>query len=303
MADQNFLGGRVMNLYSGSKSITWSYMPGMIIAAILICASVSVAYAQGRSEDRDKPTLLNSNKVDDDLDGSASEYFYKFTAGPGKLTVTFEVKASGTNAGATLDLFDAKSRPLLSDVLVQGVDGGSERLVKSVQFRGKQDILMRIKGVKYGDSGGTGTYAVTLDGPVSLGQGAPPDGGGGAVAAPAGGGVAAPAAANLLSGQLDPADERVLFHILNINGPGQVTFGFSVKAADAKAGANFGVLNQKGSLVFPALEVRGGESVSKPITFDKAQTITILVQVIKNPDNSGKGTYSVQLSGPVTVVR
>lgn len=37
----------------------------------------------------------------------------------GKLTVTIEVKASGTNAGAMLDLFDANSRPLLSDVLAQ----------------------------------------------------------------------------------------------------------------------------------------------------------------------------------------
>ena len=63
------------------------------------------------------------------------------------------------------------------------------------------------------------------------------------------------------------------------------------------------MLNQKGTVVFSPVEVQGGESISKPITFDKAQTITIVVQVIKNPDNSGKGTYSVQLSGPVTVVR
>lgn len=82
----------------------------------------------------DKPTLLTSSEINDDLDGSGDEYFYKFSVGAGKLTVTFEVKASGTNAGATLDLFDANSRPILSDVLAQGVDGGSERVVKSVQI-------------------------------------------------------------------------------------------------------------------------------------------------------------------------
>ena len=123
----------------------------MIIAAILICASVSVAIAQERSEDRDKPAVLQSNKVNDDLDGSDTQYFYKFTAGPGKLTVTFEGKASGTNAGAMLDLFD-NSKPILSDVLAQGIDGGSDRQSNSVQINGKRVIVMRILIVRVSNS-------------------------------------------------------------------------------------------------------------------------------------------------------
>ena len=51
---------------------------------------------------------------------------------------------------------------------------------------------MRIKGIKYGDSGGTGTYRVTLGGAVSFNQDKAPDGG-----------AAAPAGANLLTGELD----------------------------------------------------------------------------------------------------
>ena len=35
-----------------------------------------------------------------------------------------------------------------------------------------------VKGLKYGDTGGTGTYKVTLDGPVSLSQAPAPQGGG-----------------------------------------------------------------------------------------------------------------------------
>ena len=304
-----------MNLNSESRSARF-YALSVAIVVILICAWVSAAFAQERSENRDNPTLLTSNKVNDDLDGSDTQYFYKFTAGPGKLTVTFEVKASGTNAGAMLDLFDAKSRPILSDVLAQGVDGGSERIVNSVQLSGKRDIVMKVKGLKYGDTGGTGTYKVTLDGPVSLsppaqqgggaaandvpaaapaGPGAPPNVG----AAPVGGdGAAAPAGSNLLQGQLDPADERTLFHIVNVNGPGQVTFGFSVKAADAKAGAKIAVVTEQGTFALPPLELQGGESISKPVTFDKAQTLTILVAVTKFPGNVGHGSYSVQLSGP-----
>ena len=83
-----------------------------------------------------------------------------------------------------------------------------------------------------------------------------------------------------------------------------VTFTFNVKATDAKAGAKFAVLTPKGTFALPALEVQGGESISKPVTFDKPQTLTILIAVIKFPDNGGgHGTYSVQLSGPATVVR
>ena len=106
-----------------------------------------------------------------------------------------------------------------------------------------------------------------------------------------------------MSGQLDPNDERTLFHFVNVNGPGQVTFTFSVKATDAKAGAKIGVLTSKGTFALPALEVQGGESISKPVTFDKPQTLTILVAVTKFPDNGGHGTYSIQVSGPATVVR
>jgi hypothetical protein len=168
LADYIFWRIKVMNSHDKSIRPARFYAVGLVIAAILLCASISLAFGQQRSEDRDHPTLLNSNEITDDLDGSDDEYFYKFSAGPGKLTLTFEVKASGTNAGATLDLFDANSRPILSNVLAQGVDGGSERVVKSLQISRRQDIVMRIKGIKYGDSGGTGTYRVKLGGAVSF---------------------------------------------------------------------------------------------------------------------------------------
>ena len=129
-----------MNLSSGGGSSDRLYAVGLVIAAFLCCASISPAFGQERSTDRDNPTPVAANVITDDLNGSDTSYFYKFTAGPGKLTITIEVKASGTNAGAMLDLFDATSRPILSDVLAQGVDGGNERIVNSVQLSGKRDI-------------------------------------------------------------------------------------------------------------------------------------------------------------------
>src|SRR4029079_2793705 len=173
------------------------YVWSLSIAAVLLCASISPAFGQERSEDRDKPTLITSNEINDNLDGSGDQYFYKFRAGPGKLTVRLEVKASGTNAGATLDLFDNKSRPVLSDILAQGVDGGAERVVNSVQISTKQDVVLKIKGIKYGDSGGTGTYRVALSGAVNMAPAAAPAGG---AAAPAGG-AAAPGPKDPLTGE------------------------------------------------------------------------------------------------------
>ena len=305
-----------MSIYSESGNSARLYAVGLIIAVFSIFASMSPAFGQERSTDRDNPTPLTANVVTDDLDGTDTAYFYKFTAGPGKLTVTIEVKASGTNAGAMLDLFDAKSRPILSDVLAQGVDGGSERIANSIQLSGKRDIVLRVKGLKYGDTGGTGTYKVTLDGPVIVAPGAAPAPapapapvGNNAPApapAPAPAGNNAPPAANVgaapagivLSGFLDPTDERMLFHKVNINGPGQITFSFSVKATDAKAGAKFAALTEKNTEPLDAFELQPGESKSKTVTFDKAQTLVIMVVVNKVPGNKDRGVYSVQISGP-----
>lgn len=276
------------------------YVWSLLIAAVLFCASISPAFAQ-RSEDRDKPTPLTSTEINDNLDGSGDQYFYKFSAGPGKVTVTFEVKASGTNAGATLDLFDNKSRPLLADVLAQGVDGGAERVVNSVPISSKQDVVLRIKGIKYGDSGGTGTYKVTLSGMVNIAQDAAPAGA--PAPAPAGGGAAAAGPKDPLTGELDGTERTTNFHKLNVTGPGNVTFNFSVKPTDKNAQAAFMVLDSNSKVLLQDISVQGTDSVSRSLTFDKAQLIIIFVKGVKNGDTVGKGTYTVQFSGPVEVGR
>ena len=278
------------------------YVWSVVIATVLFCASMGPAFGQGRSEDRDNPTSLTSTEINDNLDGSGDQYFYKFSAGPGKLTVTFEIKAFGTNAGATLDLFDNKSRPLLSDILAQGVDGGAERVVNSVQISTKQDVVLRIKGIKYGDSGGTGTYKVALSGAVNIARVAVPAGGG--APAPAAGGAAAAAGPNdPLTGELDGTERTTNFHKLNVTGPGNVTFNFSVKPTDKNAQAAFMVLDSNSKVLLQDISVQGTDSVSRSLTFDKAQLIIIFVKGVKNGDTVGKGTYTVQFSGPVEVGR
>jgi hypothetical protein len=286
-----------MNLYSGSGSSARFYAVRLVIAAILFCASISSAFGQQRSTDRNNPTLLTSNEISDDLDGSGDEYFCKFSVGAGKLTVAFQVQAAGANAGATLDLFDANSRPLLSDVLAQGVDGGGDFVVKSIQLNRSRDVLLRIKGIKYGDSGGNGTYKVKLSGPVTFAPGAAPNGG-----------AAAPAGPNLFTGELD-GTENLLLHGVSVTGPGTVKFTFSVKATDTNAGATFEVRVQdsKAKAILSNVLVQGvdggSDLVTKSITFAKAQNLVILVKGIKYGDNGGHGVYNVQVTGPVELAK
>jgi hypothetical protein len=139
---------------------------GMAIAAsLLLIAATDSSAAQ--SSDRDHPIPLKAAELEGQLDGSDTEYFYSFVAGPGDLTVTFDVKASGANAGANLDLLDRNARPLLS-LLAQGVNRGSERKAERVRLNSQQTVVMRLKGIRYGSSGGQGTYMVRLGGAVAL---------------------------------------------------------------------------------------------------------------------------------------
>ena len=158
----------IMNSQHQARRSSSLYATGILILMMLLIASTRIAFAQERSKDRDNPTPITSNELSDDLDGSNDEYFYKFSAGPGKVTITFEVTASGTNAGAHLDLFGVDARSILTDVLAQGVDSGSERVVRSIQVGRLREIVMRIKGIRYGDNGGNGVYKVRLDGAVSF---------------------------------------------------------------------------------------------------------------------------------------
>src|SRR5688572_23957021 len=110
------------------KTRVFLSLSGVLLALLTLTGAAFAQPEQERSEDRDKPAMLLSNEISDDLDGTEQEYFYSFTAGPGKLTITFEVDAASTNAGAYLDLFDTAGKSILSNVLVQGIDGGKERV-------------------------------------------------------------------------------------------------------------------------------------------------------------------------------
>lgn len=171
-----------MNIKPATITISRLFLVAAAAMGMLLIVFMTPIFGQKeqaeRATTRDGLTatgFMTNPEVLDDLDGTDDEYFYKFVAGPGKLTVILEVVANETNAGATLDLFGMNSRAILSNMLAQGVDGGSERVTKSVNLAKTQEIVIRIKALKYGSSGGyPGTYKVLLQGPAANFQVAAP---------------------------------------------------------------------------------------------------------------------------------
>ncbi|MEQ1921677.1 MAG: hypothetical protein ABL952_04130 [Pyrinomonadaceae bacterium] len=121
---------------------------------------------------------MTSGDISDDFAGTDDEYFYKFMAKPGQLTITFEVAGTKTNAGAKLDLIGAGSKPILSNMTAEAVKGGSEQAFTTVTITKKQDVIIRIKGISYGNGAGNpGTYKIVIEGSAANFMGGEPSGG------------------------------------------------------------------------------------------------------------------------------
>ncbi len=136
-----------------------SILVAFVFVGLLLFVSTSPSYGQKEQAERTttrdglKETgFMTNSEISDDLEGTEDEYFYKFQARPGKLTLTIEVTANETNAGAMLDLFGINNKAIFSNMLVQAADAGSEWVSKSVNLAKAQDIVIRIKGLRYGSS-------------------------------------------------------------------------------------------------------------------------------------------------------
>lgn len=148
------------------KSSARRLLSEILISLSMICAFAVLAAAQTPSTDRDSPTPFAANEVKGEGTDDKTEYFYSFTAGPGELTLTFDVKADkGANLhGFDYELFDAKSRRLTGGFL-DPVRGESKRKIEKLNVRGQQQLLLRLVVTEYVD-----TYRIRLGGAVSGGE-------------------------------------------------------------------------------------------------------------------------------------
>ncbi len=134
-----------------------------VAAFFILVASFGSATAQ--STDRDNPTPLLSNEIKDEGVGKATEYYYSFTAGPGEIIITVDLKAKAYSTAVRFELLDADSNQLLAHNMNAATSTGAERVVKRGSVQEKQTVLLKLLL----DSN-TGEYAVKLGGAVEFGK-------------------------------------------------------------------------------------------------------------------------------------
>lgn len=122
---------------------------------------------RAQSGDGAAPTPLASSEVAGQIapreigDARVTRHFYTFSAGPGDLTVNVE----GLGLNGDVDLFlTAGLRPLTKISLYSlSADEGPTKISKSVFFRRRESVVLRVEARAASDA--TGSYRVAFDGP------------------------------------------------------------------------------------------------------------------------------------------
>lgn len=128
--------------------------------ALLIVLSLSGS-ALAQSGDRDNPTPLASNTIKGNGIGKKVEYYYSFTAGPGEVVVTIDLKAKSGSTGSDVEVFDGDGEKIF--YYYPGATSTSERHVKKFSVNSKQQLTLRLAfDMDLAD------YAIKLAGPVEL---------------------------------------------------------------------------------------------------------------------------------------
>lgn len=131
----------------------------LLVTFLLLVASASGANAQ--SQDRDNPTTLSSNTIKGTGVGKKVEYFYSFTAGPGEVVVTVDLKAKTGSTNADVELFDEAASKIF--YYYPNATTQNERAVKRIVLSSKQSLILRLAF-----DNNAGEYSIKLGGPVEL---------------------------------------------------------------------------------------------------------------------------------------
>src|SRR4028119_1351710 len=111
-----------------------------LVVFLMFAAFVNSNSAQ--SGNPDNPTPLSSNELKGSLGGADKELYYSFTAGPGKVTVTIDIKATEGVASMTLNFSAAESADVL--VMPLATHRGSKREVDSFNLDERQMVVMKL---------------------------------------------------------------------------------------------------------------------------------------------------------------
>jgi hypothetical protein len=131
----------------------------LLLSLLLIAAAAIGANAQ--SQDRDNPTPFASNTVKGSGIGKKVEYFYSFTAGPGEVAITVDLKAKAGSTNADVEIFDEDGNKVF--YYYPNATSQNEHAVKRFTLNKKQLLTLRLAL----DSS-AGAYSLKLTGPVEF---------------------------------------------------------------------------------------------------------------------------------------
>jgi hypothetical protein len=140
----------------------------LLLAASLLVLIAATGSAFAQSTHRDHPTPFTSDEIKGELNAKEIEYFYSFTAGPGEVTLTVDVKSSDGTTGTAFELLDSDANKVLICCEFAQADstGTTGRNVKSIKIGKGQTVILHLTPFKYG----TGTYRVRISGAVALAE-------------------------------------------------------------------------------------------------------------------------------------
>jgi hypothetical protein len=140
----------------------------LLLAASLLVLIAATGSVFAQSTNRDRPTPFTSDEIKGELRGKEIEYFYSFTAGPGEVTITVDVKSSDGTTGTAFELLDRDASKVL--ICCEGAQadsaGQSGRDVVSIKLGKGQTVVLHLTPFKYGN----GTYRVRISGAVAFAE-------------------------------------------------------------------------------------------------------------------------------------
>jgi len=131
-----------------------------LMTVLMFAAFINSNSAQSRNPDN--PTPLSSAELKGSLGGADKEFYYSFVAGPGKVTVTVDIKGTEGVASMTLNFSGAKSADLL--VMPLATHRGSTREVESFNLDKRQTVVMKLAST----GSYNGSYLIRLEGAVDF---------------------------------------------------------------------------------------------------------------------------------------
>ena len=136
----------------------------LLLGLLFIVATAIGANAQ--SQDRENPTPFASNTIKGNGIGKKVEYFYSFTAGPGEVAITVDLKAKAGSTNADVEIFDEDGSKTF--YYYPNATSQNEHAVKRFTLNNKQLLTLRLAL----DSS-AGAYSIKLAGPVEFAAPAP----------------------------------------------------------------------------------------------------------------------------------